>query len=101
VNKLVQIQKEASILSRKRIQVEKKKRNTNLVLVTVQKKVNPTEKNKQQELLIDTQLTKSILTKERVKMNKNRGVMISAEKEHKMNKLSRKREVSSNKAINK
>ena len=40
-NKVAQIQKEASRLSRKKIQVEEKEINTNSVFVIVQKDVNP------------------------------------------------------------
>ena len=43
-NKVAQIQKEASKLSGKQIQVEEEEINTNLVFVTVQKEVNPAEK---------------------------------------------------------
>ena len=38
------------------------------------------QKNKQQELFIDTQITKNILTNDRIKMNKKRGDIISEEK---------------------
>ena len=58
------------------------------------------QKNKQQELLIDTQITESILTNNRVKMNINKGVIISKAKEQKIDNLSRKQEDLSNKAIN-
>ena len=87
-NKLVQIQKEASRLSGKQIQVEEEETNTNSVPTTVQKK-SIQQKNKQQELLIDSRITKCILTNDKVKMNINRGDMISEEKEQKLKKLSK------------
>ena len=49
-NKLVQIQKEASRLYRRQIQVEEKETNTNLVPITVQKEVNPAEKQETRTL---------------------------------------------------
>ena len=85
-NKLEQIQKEASRLLGKQIQVK-------------EQEATPI-KIKQQKLFIDTQTIKIILTNNGVKININEGVMILEEKEHKMNKLSRKREIPSNKAIN-
>ena len=45
-NKLVQIQKEASRLSRKQILVEEEETNTNSVPFIVQKEVNSVEKHK-------------------------------------------------------
>ena len=86
-NKLEQIQKKASRLSGKQIQVK-------------EQEATPVKK-KQQKLFIDTQTIKIILTNDRVKMNINEGVMISEEKEHKMDKLNIKQEIPSNKAINK
>ena len=70
-NKLEKIQKESSRLSSKQIQVKEQEAAQ--------------VKNKQQKILIDTQTIKIILTNDRVKMNINRGVMISEEKEQKMN----------------
>ena len=49
----------------------------------------------------NTQITKIILTNDRVKMKTNKRDMISKEKAHKINKLSKKQEVPSNKTINK
>ena len=78
-NKLVQIQKEASRLYEKKFKLRKKKQ-IQIRSPSQFRRKSIQQKNKQQEVLIDTQITKSILTNDRVKMNINRAVMIAKEK---------------------
>ena len=86
-NKLEQIQKEASRLSGKQIQVKEQE------ATPVKKQTTKTPYRHPNH--------KIILTNDRVKMKINGVFMILEEKEHKMNKLNRKREIPSNKVINK
>ena len=64
------------------------------------KKKSIQQKNEQSKLFIDTPIIKVILTNDRVKMNRNKEVMISYAEEHKIYNLNRKQEDLSNKVTN-
>ena len=88
-----------SRLSGRQIQVEEEEINTNSIFITVQKEVNPAEKNKQQKHFINTPIINVILTNDEFKMNIHRRVMLSDKQEHQINILSKKREEPPHKAI--
>ena len=99
-NKLVQIQKKASRLSGKQAQVEEEKTNTNLVLVIVQKELNTAKKQAIRNLDRHPNYKKHFDQQQGQNEHKQRRYDFRRERTQ-MNKLSRKREVPSNKAINK